>query len=85
MSNPPRYDVRQKVKIMKTPEQMELGIGGARSRAIQRRHRKRQRARWWFHRMRMEVKNARDFQPNLPPAPEPPHLVFKNYKIEPTR
>jgi hypothetical protein len=57
--------------MMKTPDQMELGLTAAEctNPSIRRRRRKMQRAKWWFHRMRTEVQNAHERASSIP-APQ---------------
>jgi len=52
--------------------QMELGIPKAtRYQSMARRHRRTQRARWWFARMRQVVDNAVEWPPATPSDSRP--------------
>jgi len=57
--------------VMKTNEQMELGLGKARlCPSVIRRQRRLSRANWWFDRMREVVDKAVNWEPAPPPRPE---------------
>jgi len=54
-----------------TNEQMELGFGNVRARALaQRPQRRLSRASWWFQQMREVVDQARDWKPMPSARPE---------------
>jgi len=57
--------------VMKTNEQMELGIGKTRTcTSAKRPQRRLSRANWWFQQMREVVDKAVDWQPAPPARPE---------------